>query len=197
MEGMRAYQSFMALKLHFTSDYDYFKYAGKTRSISEQSFQARKDHFKFQKLERRYKDKIEDFFVANFVLNPNAKWIGDFDTMQADKLFREWQKTEQSFSYTMGKELSSLNAHPKSLFKVEDGKHPEFLRAYLSRKISTPTFVACDEVISFMDKWNEKISDDHIWPEVRTRIEKYRPFFRRLNFSKKQLAGIISNAFDL
>ena len=194
MEGMRAYQCYMALKLHFTSNYDYFKYGGKTRAISEESFRVRKDVHHFQRLERRYKDQIEEFFIANFVMNPNAKWIGDLTGNDADRLFRDWQKTQQSFRYTMKNELEGIDL--QKAFRVHDGKHPEFLRAFLAKKVSLGTFLACETVIGFMDKWNERIEDQHIWPTVRDKVLKYKPFFERLGYSKKELAGVISNAIS-
>ena len=49
MNEFEAYQKYIALKLHFTSDYDYFKYNGKT-NVTLNSFNERKDKFHFKKL---------------------------------------------------------------------------------------------------------------------------------------------------
>ena len=77
MEGMKAYQRYQALRLHFTTDYDFIKYGGKIRQISAESFMKRKDIFFFQRLERRYKDEeLTEYFVANFVSRSGVKWIG-------------------------------------------------------------------------------------------------------------------------
>ena len=45
MNEFEAYKHYLALKLHFSSDYDYFKYNGKTNA-TQQSFEKRKDRFR-------------------------------------------------------------------------------------------------------------------------------------------------------
>ena len=68
MEGMKAYGRYQALKLHFTTDYDFVKYQGKIRTISEEAFLKRKDQYFFRKIERKYNDEeLTEFFVANFI----------------------------------------------------------------------------------------------------------------------------------
>ena len=56
-EGFDAYKVYLALKQHFTSNYDYFKYNGKVRA-GEESFLKRNDRFFFRKLSKKY-DKEE------------------------------------------------------------------------------------------------------------------------------------------
>ena len=57
----------LALKLHFSSDYDYFKYNGKTNA-TQQSFEKRKDRFRFSKLARKLEDPLLiEFFVSNII----------------------------------------------------------------------------------------------------------------------------------
>ena len=62
--GFEAYAMFHALKLHFTSKYDYVKYSGKT-NVTKDQFMLRKDKFQFYKLSRKYKrDELFGFFVG-------------------------------------------------------------------------------------------------------------------------------------
>ena len=51
MNEFEAYKEYIALKLHFTSDYDYFKYNGKT-NVTLHSFEERKDKYHFKRLRR-------------------------------------------------------------------------------------------------------------------------------------------------
>jgi hypothetical protein len=46
--GFECYALFHALKLHFTSKYDFVKYSGKT-NVTQDSFMIRKDKFTFYK----------------------------------------------------------------------------------------------------------------------------------------------------
>ena len=57
MNEFEAYKHYLALKLHFSSDYDYFKYNGKTNA-TQQSFEKRKDRFRFSKLARNLYEMI-------------------------------------------------------------------------------------------------------------------------------------------
>ena len=76
MTDFEVYKIYLALKLHFSSDYDYIKYNGKVNA-SLASYQKRKDQFFFKKLARIYnKEQIEHFFVSNFIENEKM-WIGD------------------------------------------------------------------------------------------------------------------------
>jgi hypothetical protein len=199
-EGMKAYQIYMALKLHFTTqDYDYFKYSGKTKSISPEKLKLRKDYHHFCRLERRYSSNLEDFFVCQFVLNDKkAIWIGDMVDVNSQTLFNKWKKNIESFRYEMKIELEKVSDKDiHTLFRVQNGNHPEFLRALLSKKIGIMTFLACDDVINFMPSWNKNIKDEHIWPEISARIEKFRPFYRRMNIEKKTTREIIKQIFEL
>ena len=51
MNEFECYSTYTALKLHFTSDYDYFKYNGKC-NVTLSSFNKRKEKFFFKKLSR-------------------------------------------------------------------------------------------------------------------------------------------------
>ena len=67
MEPFEVYRSYLALKLHFTTDkYDVIKQQGRVRA-SKQSFFKRTDLFSIKKIATDYSDKeVVDFLVANF-----------------------------------------------------------------------------------------------------------------------------------
>jgi hypothetical protein len=99
MEGMTAYQRYQALKLHFTSDYDFIKYSGKIKKISEASFLKRKDQYLFRKIERKYSDdELTNFFVANFVSSAGVRWVGDMSGPESEKVYVAWLKSMETFS---------------------------------------------------------------------------------------------------
>ena len=52
-EGFNAYKLYLAVKNHFTTNYDFFKYNGKVNA-KEDSFLKRRDKFFFAKLQRKY-----------------------------------------------------------------------------------------------------------------------------------------------
>ena len=61
-----AFLLYRSLKLHFNyARYDYFKYHGRIRC----PLMPKNQEFVFRKLKERYSEKLEDFYVANFLKN--------------------------------------------------------------------------------------------------------------------------------
>ena len=182
MEGMKAYQRYQALKLHFTSDYDFVKYGGKIRKISEESFLKRKDQFLFRKLERKYNDdELTDFFVANFVSQAGVRWVGEMSGQESEKVYLNWCKRIESFSYFLKQDLEVIldncNNSVSRILLVES-THPVLLKMYMAGKITAETVVAFDIAFDVFDKWNKEIDDPIIWPEYYRQLSKYRPFVK-------------------
>ena len=50
MNAHETYQKYMALKRHFTSDYDIFKYNGKVKNTEHSGFEVRRDKMCCHKL---------------------------------------------------------------------------------------------------------------------------------------------------
>lgn len=182
MEGMKAYQRYQALKLHFTSDYDFVKYGGKIRKISEESFLKRKDQFLFRKLERKYNDdELTDFFVANFVSQAGVRWVGEMSGQESEKVYLNWCKRIEAFSYFLKQDLEVIldncNNSVSRILLVEN-THPVLLKMYMAGKITAETVVAFDIAFDVFDKWNKEIDDPIIWPEYYRQLSKYRPFVK-------------------
>lgn len=181
MEGMIAYNRYQALKLHFTTDYDFIKYAGKVKRISEASFLKRNDQYIFRKLERKYKDEeLTNFFVANFISSAGVTWVGNMSGQESEKTYIAWQKRMESFSYQLKEELNKIIDDvddPKGLLKTT-GEHPPLIKLYMGNKVSAETVIAFDIAFNVLDAWNKVISDTIIWPEVYRQLKKYRPFVK-------------------
>jgi hypothetical protein len=198
MEGTKAYTRYLALKLHFTTDYDYFRYGGKTRAMTNESFEKRKDTFFFRKIERRYNDQeLTDFFVSNFVDNNKTKWIGELSNIDAEKTYANWKKRIQSFSYMFEQDLliakdKLRTGNPAELWESVSGAHPEILKLYLGKKISIETLIGSNIVLNYLPKWDREIKDSIIWPDVSKSIRNYSPF---INMNKKDLTKIIKKVF--
>ena len=84
LEGYKAYKTYLAIKQHFTTDYNFHKYNGKIRA-SEESFYKRRDRFFFRKLEKKYsKEELIMYFVSNFAKS-TSKWIGNLLSQDSEK----------------------------------------------------------------------------------------------------------------
>ena len=97
-EGFGAYKLYLAVRNHFTSSYDFFKYNGKVNA-KEESFLKRKDKFFFAKLQRKYNDdQLRDLFVSNFADGEDF-WIGNVLTQKAEAVYSEWKARQIKLSY--------------------------------------------------------------------------------------------------
>ena len=169
----QAYKEYIALKLHFTSDYDYFRYNGKT-SVTPKSFNERKDKFHFKRLAKKYDDStIIEYFIANII--DNKQWIGNMDMAT----YSQWVARIQSVEYVFSNDVEKLLTNVTDfdiIFNSDKGNHPKLVKAYLGKKISLETLVIFEKLLQFRKTFNKEITDQIIWPKVNMLIEKYEPF---------------------
>jgi hypothetical protein len=204
MTGFEVYRMYVALKQHFTkSSYDYFKYHGKVR-VKEESFAVRKDRFFFTKMSKKFQtkpDEIQDYIVANMVHDPGI-WIGNMVGVQADKVYSEWKKRQQSFSYQLESEVcgisdsftsDNIEEEFNNLFVCSGGQHPELLTRYNQGDICLETLICFDVIFNCFGKWNADIQDTVIWPDIYSLCRKYVPF---LSIDKNKCQSIMVKCFN-
>tara|TARA_Y100000034_G_scaffold87336_1_gene104759 strand:- start:3048 stop:3659 length:612 start_codon:yes stop_codon:yes gene_type:complete len=188
-----ALQTFQAIKMHFTTDsYDYFKYNGKIRTGD---LEAKKDKWNYVKLARNHGDHLVNFLVANFVSRDNIKWSGDVVGSEAERTYQEWQKRTEAMSYIFTQELQKVFSEVierktkiKSLFESIDSEPPLLLTFYQWGTISLETLIILGDLLEFFGEW-DKQEDEYIWPDIKTKINNYRPF---LIFDERKYQKIIS-----
>ena len=179
-EGFNAYKLYLAVKNHFTTNYDFFKYNGKVNA-KEDSFLKRRDKFFFAKLQRKYNnDQLRDLFVSNFADGEDF-WIGNVLTQKAESVYTEWKARQMKLSYIFEQDLKFLydyynerNLDFNSLFVMENG-HPILLQCVLRNDIYVETMIIIDRVLNYSRRWN-KVLDDPVWTEFKKRMDKYSPF---------------------
>jgi len=187
--GYAAFAMYNSLKLHFTSkSYDYFKYHGKT-NVSSVTFLKRKDKYTFYKLSRKYSlDELKDFYVANFL--EGDKWVGDM-LKDGEEVYKKWQKTQQSLTYTFENDIMYLLANggsPDEMLDVKPNSYPVLMKLVQLKQVSLETMVILNDIMNFFPMWNKKIDDDIIWPDFKLKCEKYTPF---LNYDKMKFKAIL------
>ena len=195
-EGFEAYKTYLALKRHFTSDYNYFKYNGKIRA-SEESFLRRNDRFFFRKLSKKYnKEELVDFYVSNFIISNN--WVGNLVSQESEDNYVQYKRRRESLSYHFDVELRWVIDHCRDrnlelnkLLLVEDNNHPLLLKFLLQKKISIDTLIIMDSVLKFLSHWDDNL-DDIVWEEKKRLIIKYNKFLTYDPFIyRKKLKEII------
>ena len=192
MTPLDAYKTYLALKNHFCkSNYDYFKYAGKSRA-SVASFEKRKDKYWFERISRQKNDtEIKEFFVANLVEadDPNSVWIGNV-IRAGDIYYKEWQKRQQSLKYLFTQQSEEMlsESNLEQLFDCSR-QHPPILKMFLSGKINIEILVIWDKIFLFRNIFDKKLLDP-VWELVSLKIQKYSPF---LNIDVEDYKKVLRN----
>lgn len=166
--GLNAYKTYVALRLHFTKDnYDYFRFGGSTNASLE-SYQKRKDAIFFEMI-GKHPDPVN--FIA-------------FSFASFDKVFAKELATNQKFKQNyeqMKAQLDSVSYQLKqisdaSYFATIGGKHPHIITDYLSNKISLILLCAADAALDLTKIYDQQIKDPIVWPKISTKIKKLKPF---------------------
>ncbi|CAB4162737.1 59 protein [uncultured Caudovirales phage] len=190
MTPFECYNEYMALKNHFCRDsYDYFKYNGKSR-LKLDSFEKRKDKLFFQKLAKH--PDLHNFLVANFSVNSKA-WIRELAySDDAEKIYKDWNRRQQSLSYCIKQDLSKLNEKFDDNFICAENKHPILLQKYLGQEICLETLCILLKLTGAKKYWDKKMEYDLIWCEIKIQVEKYTPFIK---YEEEKLKKIVLDFF--
>ena len=191
------YQKYLSLKQHFNKKgYDYFKFQGKVRA-NESSFEKRKDKHHFIRLSKIYKDEeLTKFLVANFVKTKNL-WVGNATSPEGRSNYIAWKTKIQSLPYVFENELEEMfdeNENFNDIFNVEDGQHPPIVRHVFGNEVSLETFIVLDSILNFASKFNEKIEETVIWPELYSMCNSYAPF---VVVNKQKYVDILKKQVEL
>ena len=182
--GFDVFKVYLAVKLHFTSNYDYFEYDGKVNCKLE-TFTKRNDRYFFHKLSTKYgKDQILDFFVANFCEN-DKKWVGNLLQNDGRETYLNYKKIKDNFKYHFRNEFTNIvnDFSTKRIsfddgFLCRDGQHPRLLRLLIQRRASFQTIIVLDHFLSFSKNWDKEITEKVVWPKISSTLAKLRPFIK-------------------
>jgi len=196
--GFEVFKTYLAVKNHFTSDYDYHKYGGRVTAKLE-SFTKRSDRYFFHKLSKRYAERdILDYFVSNFAVN-SSKWIGNVINNEGAENYTKFRKYKESFEYNFRNDCVAIrnDLDNKSLsfndgFLVDSGQHPRVLRLLLRKKIHLQTAIILDSILSFSKVWDKEITEKVVWPKIKHTLTKLRPF---IMYNETQVKLIIKEIF--
>ena len=182
-DGYEAYKKYLSVKLHFNKDeYDYFKYGGQTAAKYE-TFIQRNDRYFFIKAARKYGADIVDYFVANFVSN-KTDYIKDF----SEDNYYTWRKKIDGLTYyfklDMEKCLKKTDNNFDKLFNCYRGQHPPLVKMFMAKKISIETMCILETLVGYTKVLDKNITETYVWPTVKRKILKYRPFIK---FNKERM----------
>lgn len=188
--GFASYIMFNAIKQHFTSKYDYFKYKGKVK-LTQDHFLKDKGKYSYYKLSRKYDiEDLQDFYVSNFI-DRNIKWVGELTNEEGESAFLKWKKRNQSLTYLFTENVEYLFdkvEKPDRILAVRSGNFPLLLSSTMEGAVSIETLCILNDILNFLPMWEKKIDDDIIFPEWKRKAEKYTPF---IDFDKTKYKNIL------
>jgi hypothetical protein len=80
----------------------------------------------------------------------------------------------------------------------KDSQYPPLLSGYLSKQISIQTVIILDSLVHFLDNWDKHLKSDFLWPEIKQKLDKYRPFlvFDKDKMKQKTVDLVLNRADD-
>ena len=186
--GFEAYVYFQAIKRHFTSNYDFFKYNGKVKA-NAQSFETRKDKFFFYRLSKL--PEAKELILANMIKDPKI-WVGELLEDKAKEIYHDWKKRKESLGYIFRQDLSELNEDDPNSDIITNGDHPKLLKLYMRNLIHIETLIILDDLMNIFSYWNKNIQDTIIWPDINTLCKNYKPF---MEYDKLKMKKIILDKY--
>ena len=170
MSAFEVYKQYVALKLHFTTNYDYFEYDGKT-TVNSASFEKRKDKAKFLRISKSYNP--ETFLIGNFLFGEKIGWVGSFEP----KHQTTYETYLQNGQYLFREQLSKLNSDFNSNFSLAFSSVPYIIEQYLRGEVTLHTCCVFNQVLGCVDKWRES-PQFLIFEKTATKIHNATPFFK-------------------
>jgi len=174
-----------ALKLHFTTNYDYFKYNGKikTKIIPQEQYYA------FEKIYKKHKNDILTFYLANFLENPNV-WIHELLNEESFENYISYKRKKQSLTNSFRNDIINLLCEYGNLNKIIEVKtdFPILMKKVLHRKIHLETLIILNMICNFFPFWDKKMEDNILWNELKLKCLKYSGF---LNVDLEKMKKIV------
>ena len=127
----------------------------------------------------------------SFLLASKSPYIKDFN----NDAYLDRQKRIDGISYYFERDMEQLLRKSQKdfnkIFKITRGQHPILLKTYLAKRITLETVCVLENMLKYIKDFDKHISDTIIWPSLRTRIIKYKPFIKynetKLKWTLKKL----------
>lgn len=182
MDGYKAYQYYMAVKLHFTKDsFDVFNNP-KVR-CSYDTFDKRRDKSFFNSLARKYpKDhELIQYYVSNFAYGHKEVVYEEDESKQC---FFEWNKRKESITKVLDDDINTIilyadknRLNKNQVLEFTNGEPPCILSLYLGNHISVESLRIIDDYMYLIDTWKQ-YSFISLWQDEIRRLYKLKRFVK-------------------
>tara|TARA_Y200000002_G_C22658479_1_gene654596 strand:- start:781 stop:1368 length:588 start_codon:yes stop_codon:yes gene_type:complete len=170
--GYLAYLKYLALQRHFTSNYDYHKFAGKVKASTD-AYQKRNDMFSFEKITKIINaEDIEDFYVSHFITDPKC-WIKNMNK----STFEEWTNKLRRMPQLFKEDLEYIKeVGPSKMLAASHDSIPLIHDKVLKGEINLESVVLLDRIHSYLEKHEKMVDLPFVWPDYIKKVKNYKPF---------------------
>ncbi len=184
--GKRFFQIYLATRLHFTTEYDAFKFKGQVPNLDARYAGLKNGSMLFEKWGSKVRDHAHAATISlcnQLLCGP--RWVYDMTVDDAVSIYNEWSKTHDAITYHTTEDFTfirslfekeKLKVYDDLLQKTKNG-HAPLLQLYMANRVLPDTIVALDVFRpSFLDSWVTEYEHD---PAVRERVQslvKYKPY---------------------
>lgn len=177
MKPSQVFDKYRAIKQHFTSSYDYFKYQGKMRYVD---LSKRNDRQVFTRLAHKLQDKdVEPFFVSHMLENPK-QWVGE---MMGDDIFPLYKKKMLHFQQVFKDNINTIiefaekeGVHPAELFETRLDNYPYIVKLVQQGYIELETYIVLNQFMNLQKHYDVYYNGDFVMEDFSQRVVKYTPF---------------------
>jgi hypothetical protein len=191
LDELDTFQMYLAIKNHFTTDYDFFKYKGRLKNsvYSYENLLKKNYHGAIYKLSKTYDAKhLCGYFVSNMLVQ-DGKHLFDVDS-EGKRIYADFIRRMESRSYIFKQDVNrvcmELNKSKKTDFwdstHVYEGQHPLLFRMFVGSYLAPETMCILYQMKDFITEWDNKINDPVFYPVVVKQIRKLSPFVNIKNY---------------
>jgi len=198
LKGFAAYQLHTALNLHFSekTDYDYFKYNGKT-SVTEQSFNRSPLKWQYVGIENAAPSHAElmRFFFSAY-RNNNYNWIPGKVLARRIKTISPLDCSRYlriQFASDLMTLASSHRENPTSIFDV-GAVYPLLYEEVIQENIQLESYLLIDAFINSTLNSNDQKQFGPKWPDIVTKLMRVRPFIAML-FDRDEVVSVFTRSY--
>lgn len=165
-------ETFTALVLHFTTNYDYVKYQGRLKNRNVEA----PGSALFTNLGKRFRNKNDFKFhmIANIVRMYPSKptmFIGDYLDKESFAYTKQFENYYQSLAYQTKETLERVHVPVKKLVIVDEKNGCLLFKKTLTNEIHPLIMLAFSQIWELLDYWQDANKDDPLFADM---IQWYR-----------------------
>ncbi len=191
MTGYDIWRIATATSMHFSSNYDAFKFSFKAKNLSVSAYNKRRDKYFFEHAVKKFssEEEIRRYVFANYFFD-EVSWFGDMSPQPYD----DYNIRLQSMSYLFRKDLKQFDPRLDFILQSYHGKYPVIMNAMFTHDVMPETVMLIHLLTNFLNV--VKVDDELLWPTIQTKLIKGSSFIAADIPSRGKYRNIVLDLFS-